>query len=101
AVLLEGGGTLAEAMLQAGLVDELIVYVAPLLIGGQRAPTPVGGDGTATLSGAWRLYEWEWAAAGDDRKVQARLQPFFAACQQYFAFTAAEPSRPGSQRGGE
>jgi 2,5-diamino-6-(ribosylamino)-4(3H)-pyrimidinone 5'-phosphate reductase len=44
-VLVEGGGTLVAAMLAAGLVDELQLAVAPLLFGGDDAPTPVGGPG--------------------------------------------------------
>lgn len=44
-LMVEGGGTLNFALLQHGLVDELMVYVAPLVFGGGSAPTTVGGDG--------------------------------------------------------
>lgn len=44
-LMLEGGSTLVAAMLEAGLVDELQLAVAPLLFGGDSAPTPVGGAG--------------------------------------------------------
>ena len=43
--MVEGGGTLVAALLEAGLVDELQLAVAPLLFGGETAPTPVGGPG--------------------------------------------------------
>ena len=45
-VLLEGGPRLATAMLDAGLVDEIVVYVAPLILGAGRAMLEggVGGD---------------------------------------------------------
>ena len=43
--MVEGGGTLVAALLEAGLVDELRLAVAPLLFGGERAPTPVDGPG--------------------------------------------------------
>jgi 2,5-diamino-6-(ribosylamino)-4(3H)-pyrimidinone 5'-phosphate reductase len=44
-LMVEGGGTLVEALLRAGLIDELQLAVAPLLFGGETAPTPVGGAG--------------------------------------------------------
>ena len=44
-LMVEGGGTLNFALLRLGLVDELMVYVAPLIFGGDSAPTAVGGDG--------------------------------------------------------
>jgi 2,5-diamino-6-(ribosylamino)-4(3H)-pyrimidinone 5'-phosphate reductase len=44
-LLVEGGGTLVAALLAAGLVDELRLAVAPLLFGGEDAPTPVSGPG--------------------------------------------------------
>lgn len=44
-LLVEGGGTLVAGLLERGLVDELRLFVAPLLLGGATAPTPVGGPG--------------------------------------------------------
>jgi 2,5-diamino-6-(ribosylamino)-4(3H)-pyrimidinone 5'-phosphate reductase len=44
-LLVEGGGTLNEAFLRQGLVDELILYVAPLIFGGAQAPTLADGIG--------------------------------------------------------
>jgi 2,5-diamino-6-(ribosylamino)-4(3H)-pyrimidinone 5'-phosphate reductase len=44
-LMVEGGGTLVAALLEAGLVDELQLAIAPLLFGGQEAPTPVAGTG--------------------------------------------------------
>ncbi len=44
-LMVEGGSTLVAALLEAGLVDELQLAVAPLLFGGVAAPTPVGGSG--------------------------------------------------------
>jgi len=38
-VLLEGGGTLNAAMFAAGLIDEVRIYIAPLIFGGANAPT--------------------------------------------------------------
>jgi 2,5-diamino-6-(ribosylamino)-4(3H)-pyrimidinone 5'-phosphate reductase len=44
-VMVEGGSTLNFELLRQGLVDEVQVYVAPLLFGGASAPTLAGGDG--------------------------------------------------------
>lgn len=44
-VLVEGGGTLNFELLRLGLVDELRLYLAPLVFGGARAPTLADGDG--------------------------------------------------------
>jgi diaminohydroxyphosphoribosylaminopyrimidine deaminase/5-amino-6-(5-phosphoribosylamino)uracil reductase len=44
-ILVEGGGQLAWAFLEAGLVDRVIAFVAPMLLGGGGAPRAVGGTG--------------------------------------------------------
>ncbi len=44
-LMVEGGSTLVAALIELGLVDELQLAVAPLLFGGESAPTPVGGAG--------------------------------------------------------
>jgi 2,5-diamino-6-(ribosylamino)-4(3H)-pyrimidinone 5'-phosphate reductase len=44
-VLVEGGGSLNFDLLRAGLVDEVQVYLAPLIFGGASAPTLADGDG--------------------------------------------------------
>ncbi len=64
-VLVEGGGTLNAALLQAGLVDELFVYVAPLIFGGADAPTLADGTGLAREQAiCLRLESVEEANAG-------------------------------------
>jgi diaminohydroxyphosphoribosylaminopyrimidine deaminase/5-amino-6-(5-phosphoribosylamino)uracil reductase len=51
-VFLEGGPTLAAAFLRAGLVDEIVAYVAPMLLGaGQQA---VADLGITTIADAFR-----------------------------------------------
>ena len=44
-VLIEGGGTIHEAALRAGIVNHVCAYIAPMLMGGRAAPTPVEGMG--------------------------------------------------------
>jgi len=53
-LLVEGGGTVHGACMDAGLVDKVVVFVAPLILGGP-APGPVGGAGVERLAEAWRL----------------------------------------------
>ena len=44
-VLVEGGGSLNFELLRLGLVDEVTVYLAPLIFGGATAPTLADGAG--------------------------------------------------------
>lgn len=54
-VLLEGGPTLAWSAIDDGLVDKVILYSAPVLIGGVDAPGVLGGPGFASIRQAARL----------------------------------------------
>jgi 2,5-diamino-6-(ribosylamino)-4(3H)-pyrimidinone 5'-phosphate reductase len=42
-LMVEGGGTLNQGLLQEGLVDEIVMYYGNLIIGGKNSPTPVDG----------------------------------------------------------
>lgn len=46
-LMVEGGGTLNFELLRLGLVDELTMYVAPMIFGGESAPTAAAGAGLA------------------------------------------------------
>lgn len=68
-VLLEGGPTLAGAFLRAGLVDEVIAYLAPALLGsGTQA---VSGLDISTLTAALRLDLDDVTILGPDIRVRA------------------------------
>jgi diaminohydroxyphosphoribosylaminopyrimidine deaminase/5-amino-6-(5-phosphoribosylamino)uracil reductase len=54
-VLLEGGGTLIGSAVRAGLVDKFCLFLAPVLIGGDRAPGLVRGPGLGALADCPRL----------------------------------------------
>lgn len=54
-VLLEGGGTLNEAFLRSRNIDEVCAFIAPKLIGGAEAKTPVEGRGIERMADAVRL----------------------------------------------
>ncbi|HEY5314557.1 MAG TPA: bifunctional diaminohydroxyphosphoribosylaminopyrimidine deaminase/5-amino-6-(5-phosphoribosylamino)uracil reductase RibD, partial [Pirellulales bacterium] len=65
-VLVEGGGQVLGSFFDAGLVDEVHVFIAPRLIGGSQAPGPVGGHGVGQLSAALQLAEPQTETLGDD-----------------------------------
>lgn len=51
-VLLEGGGELVASMLRDGLIDKGLIFIAPKIVGGRDAKTPVEGDGVNLMSEA-------------------------------------------------
>ncbi len=72
-VFVEGGPTVASALIAAGLVDEVLVYVAPALLGGPRlALTDLG---IADMSGIARLTVTHTAQLGSDLLIQAAITP--------------------------
>ena len=72
-VLLEGGGTLNWAALEAGLVQRVQAYIAPKLFGGASARSPVGGLGVETPAGAIRLKNSVITRIGDDFLIESEV----------------------------
>ncbi len=70
AVLVEGGGEVHAAFLDAGLVDRVTLFVAPLLVGGRDAPSVVGGAGRELKSGV-RLGPMSVRLVGADLLIEA------------------------------
>ena len=71
-VLLEGGSELNWAFVEAGLVDRVAIFIAPLLIGGALAPTAVGGRGLL-LPEALRLRSLEARLVGRDWLIEGDI----------------------------
>ncbi len=71
-VLVEGGPTIASSFVERGLVDRLVLYLAPKLIGGD-APG-LFNDGVKTLADAWRLRIEAVRRIGEDIRIDARFQ---------------------------
>ncbi|MDP9240700.1 MAG: bifunctional diaminohydroxyphosphoribosylaminopyrimidine deaminase/5-amino-6-(5-phosphoribosylamino)uracil reductase RibD [Actinomycetota bacterium] len=69
-VLLEGGATLAGSFVAAGLVDRVVAYVAPALLG--DGPAALTGAGIATIGDAVRLRVDDVALIGSDVRITAR-----------------------------
>jgi diaminohydroxyphosphoribosylaminopyrimidine deaminase/5-amino-6-(5-phosphoribosylamino)uracil reductase len=66
-LFLEGGPTVAAAFLEAGLVDEVVAYVAPMLLGAGRAA--VGDLGIKTMSEALHLVVQDVSVLGDNVRL--------------------------------
>ena len=73
-LLVEGGAGLAAALLAAGLVDALALFLAPRLIGGDGHPL-LGPLGVSALADAPRLLEASVREVGPDVLVEGLLQP--------------------------
>ncbi len=72
-VLVEGGGEIHAALLAAGLADELVLHVAPRILGGRRGgPAWVGGDEVTRLADAYRFRITSVQLAGDDLLLTLR-----------------------------
>lgn len=65
-VLVEGGGETLASLAEAGLIDRVVAFVAPRLVGGRDAPTPLGGAGAERIAAGWSLDAVEWRRLGDD-----------------------------------
>jgi diaminohydroxyphosphoribosylaminopyrimidine deaminase/5-amino-6-(5-phosphoribosylamino)uracil reductase len=74
AVLLEGGPHLAGAFLDAGEIDELRLFLAPLLLGGSAARDPLEGEGAERISEALHALSLDCESVGEDLLISARLR---------------------------
>lgn len=65
-ILIEGGGETAASFLNAGLVDKVSLFMAPLFIGGRQAIPSIGGEGIECMSEAIHLHRVTTAWCGPD-----------------------------------
>jgi diaminohydroxyphosphoribosylaminopyrimidine deaminase / 5-amino-6-(5-phosphoribosylamino)uracil reductase len=73
-LLLEGGPHLAGAFFDAGEIDEVRLFLAPLLLGGSSARDPLEGMGVERISEAMRALTCDCERIGDDMLISARLR---------------------------
>ena len=73
-ILLESGGTLSEALLSEGLIDEVVAFVAPKIIGGKSARTPVEGEGVTLMSEAIELEDQIVETVGGDVMISGLVK---------------------------
>jgi diaminohydroxyphosphoribosylaminopyrimidine deaminase/5-amino-6-(5-phosphoribosylamino)uracil reductase len=73
-MLLEGGPHLAGAFLDAGEIDEVRLFLAPLLLGGSAARDPLEGEGVERIAEAVRALTMSCESIGEDLMISARLR---------------------------
>ena len=70
-LVVEGGPTLAWSFVRGGLIDRVVVYLAPMLAGGASAPSMVMGSGFAPIARAMKLEFSSVEPIGTDLRVEA------------------------------
>ncbi len=73
-ILLEGGPRLAGAFLDAGEIDEIRLFLAPLLLGGRTARDPLEGEGVERIAEATHALTLSCQHTGEDLLISARLR---------------------------
>jgi diaminohydroxyphosphoribosylaminopyrimidine deaminase/5-amino-6-(5-phosphoribosylamino)uracil reductase len=68
-VLVEGGGTLLGSLFDMGLVDKVVAFIAPTIVGGVAAPSPVAGLGVEKMADALCLQRVRVERFGTDVAV--------------------------------
>jgi diaminohydroxyphosphoribosylaminopyrimidine deaminase/5-amino-6-(5-phosphoribosylamino)uracil reductase len=74
-LLIEGGGELLASFFAADLVDHVLCYVAPKILGGS-GPTPVRGNGVDLVAEAARLSHLEARPSGEDVLIEGHLHVY-------------------------
>ena len=73
-IILEGGPHLAGAFLDAGEIDEIRLFLAPMLLGGRTARDPLEGEGVERISQALSALTMSYEPVGEDLLISARLR---------------------------
>jgi len=73
-LLVEGGGEIHGACMDAGLIDKAFIFVGPIIVGGP-APGPVGGAGVTALAQAWRLRRMQVRRCDQDVVIEGYVEP--------------------------
>jgi diaminohydroxyphosphoribosylaminopyrimidine deaminase/5-amino-6-(5-phosphoribosylamino)uracil reductase len=72
-VLIEGGGETIASALEARVVTDILVFIAPKIIGGKSAITPVEGSGVAEVKNALQLPTMNVRKIGTDLLLHATM----------------------------
>ncbi|OGW33364.1 MAG: riboflavin biosynthesis protein RibD [Nitrospirae bacterium GWC2_42_7] len=73
-ILIEGGSSLNSYALRDGIVDKLMVFIAPKIIGGKDSFTPVGGNFFRKLEDAYRIKGFKVRNIGEDILIEGYIQ---------------------------
>jgi len=72
-LLIEGGAEIGGSSIKDGIVDKVMFFIAPKIIGGRNAPSPVGGDGVTYIKDAIKLHSMSVVRSGADILVEGYL----------------------------
>ncbi len=72
-VLVEGGSELSASALREKIVDKIIYFIAPVIIGGKQSPSAVAGQGATRLKDAWKIKNLTVQQIGDDLMLEGYL----------------------------
>jgi diaminohydroxyphosphoribosylaminopyrimidine deaminase/5-amino-6-(5-phosphoribosylamino)uracil reductase len=73
-ILLEGGPHLAGSFLNAGEIDEIRLFIAPLVLGGRNARDPLESEGVDTIADAMQALTLECERVGEDLLITSRVK---------------------------
>lgn len=73
-LLIEGGSSLNFSALESGVVNRVHCYIAPKLVGGKQAKTPIGGEGISDLSQAVKLTLVSIEMVGEDILIDYEVE---------------------------
>lgn len=73
-VLVEGGGTLNYSAIESGLIDKVIFYIAPKIIGGKEAKTAIEGVGIKSIKDVFRVKELKLRTVGEDVVIEGYIE---------------------------
>ncbi|EHI98515.1 riboflavin biosynthesis protein RibD [Clostridium sp. DL-VIII] len=73
-VLIEGGGTLNFSALKENIVDKVIFYIAPKILGGEQSKSSIAGQGFSKLSEAVKLMNISYGNIGEDLIIEGYIE---------------------------
>lgn len=73
-ILVEGGGSLLGSLFDNRLVDKVVAFIAPVIIGGEQATTAVGGVGVDKIADSFRLKRVSVERLGDDVVISGYVE---------------------------
>jgi len=73
-ILVEGGGTLIGSLFDEGLVDKVLFFISPKIIGGKEAPTSVMGRGIGRIDNAIRLKDIRYRHIAEDVLIEGYIK---------------------------
>ena len=73
-ILIEGGGTLNFSALEEDIVDKVIVYIAPKILGGEKSTSSIAGQGFSQLEEAVQLTDMRYRKTGRDLVIEGYIR---------------------------